>query len=151
MTVGTGTRSRKGRTLITALLGSIIAIPAVAQQATIQGEIRDPSGAAIPAAEVKATNVSEQTTVIGRTNEAGFFSISGLVPGLYRVDVQASGFVSVQQTGLNLEVDQVARVDFSLKLGALSDRIEVSAASTPLNTDTSVVGQVVDNRTVVEH
>jgi hypothetical protein len=85
MSVGAGTRSRvelrNGRALITALLGLIMAIPGTAQQATIQGEIRDPTLAAIPAAEVTATNVNEQTTVTGRTNEAGFFSISGLVPG----------------------------------------------------------------------
>jgi hypothetical protein len=153
VTGSSGVEWRSGWARVAVLLPVLIAtlaVPGIAQQATIQGEVRDPSGAAIPSAEVKATNVGEQTMVAARTNEAGFFSISGLVPGLYRVDVEAPGFTSIQQNGLNLEVDQVARVDFSLKLGAVTDKIDVSASPTPLNTDTSVVGQVIDNRTVVE-
>ena len=80
------------------VLISALAVPGIAQQATIQGEVRDPSGAAIPSADVKATNVGEQTVVTAHTNEAGFFSISGLVPGLYRVDVEATGFAATSKT-----------------------------------------------------
>jgi hypothetical protein len=127
-----------------------LAVGAYAQQATIQGVVHDPTGAAIPAATVTATNFRTQAAVSAQTNEAGFYSLPGLVPGPYTVDVQAQGFAAVQQTNLNLEVDQVARVDFALHLGVVSQKIEIAASPSALNTDTSVVSQTVDNRTVVE-
>jgi hypothetical protein len=132
------------------LLLLVLTLPGWAQQATIQGVVQDPSGAVIPTANVAATNLQTQTHVSTQTNESGFYSLIGLVPGLYRVDVDVTGFTPGRQTNLKLDVNQVARVDFTLKVGTMTEAVEVSAAPSALNTDSSVVGQLVDNRSVVE-
>ncbi|HLH30142.1 MAG TPA: carboxypeptidase-like regulatory domain-containing protein, partial [Terriglobia bacterium] len=121
-----------------------------AQQATVQGEVRDDSNAVVPGATITVENTKAGTIFKAATNESGFYSIPGLVPGTYSVTARATGFAVAENNSLTLDVGEVARVDFALKPGAVSESVNVTATATALNTDTSVVGQVITNRTTVE-
>jgi hypothetical protein len=121
-----------------------------AQQATVQGVVSDASGALIPAAKISVRNVNTGTTQSVETNTQGFFSIPFLVPGVYEVSAAAQGFSPQTRTGLQLDVNMTARVDFTLAVGAVTETVEVSSSAALLNTETTTVGQVIDNRRIVE-
>lgn len=122
----------------------------MAQQGTIQGVVTDASGAVVPNAKVTVTNPGTSVTQAVETNESGFYSIPFLVPGKYNVRADASGFASRELQNLVLDVGATARADFQLGVGAVAESVEVSAAAAILNTETTTVGQVIDNRRVVE-
>ncbi len=136
--------------LLFIFLISLFAPVLLAQLGTIQGEVRDPSNAVMPKVQVRVTNTNTGVALETVTNDVGFYSAGGLIPGAYSVQAQATGFGTAVVNSLTLEVNQTARVDFSLKPGALSQSVDVAAAATALNTDNSVVGQVISNRTVVD-
>lgn len=121
-----------------------------AQLATVEGEIHDPSNAVVPGAQVKVTNARTGVSTTSLSNATGFYSIQGLIPGTYSVEARVQGFETAVQQNLTLDVNQIARIDFTLKTGAISQTVDVSAAATPLTTDSSSVGQVISNKTVVE-
>ncbi|MBI3681102.1 MAG: carboxypeptidase regulatory-like domain-containing protein [Acidobacteria bacterium] len=114
--------------------------------ATLAGTVTDQSGAVIPAAEVTATNLGTNFTATGMTDQQGRYVIPSLTPGAYSVAVQATGFKQSVRTGIRLEVDQRLRVDFGLELGAVSEKVEVSAAAATVQAETSSLGSVVNNR-----
>lgn len=120
------------------------------QLATIQGEVRDPSSAAVPAAAITVTNVSTGVSQVSSTNQTGFYSVPGLIPGIYSIQAKAPGFAIALQQNLRLDVNQIARVDFALKTGAVSETVTVYSTVTPLTTDSSTVGQLISNKTMVE-
>ncbi len=133
-----------------AVLLPLAAICCFAQLATIQGEVRDPSNAVVPGAVIAVKNSQTGVSNKSKTNDTGFFSVPGLIPGTYSVEVTAAGFDTAIQQNLTLDVNQIARVDFALKAGMVSQTVEVTGSATPLNTDTSTVGQIINNKTVVE-
>lgn len=118
---------------------------ATAQQATanITGVVKDPSGAAIPNAQVGLTNVN--TGVVRKTtsNGDGVYAFPSVVPGSYSMQVSASGFTAVAQPPVTLQVGQTATFDFQLKVGTATSTITVNAAAPTLETSTSEVGTVV--------
>src|SRR5262245_54447621 len=135
-------------TLITlALLGSAAAY---AQAATITGRVTDPSGAVVPQATVTAKSADTGVSSVTETTSEGYYTLSTLQPGRYELTVAKQGFVPVRQTGLELTVQQVARLDISLKLGAVAETIEVAAQTPLLESESSTVGQVIGNRQVTE-
>ena len=128
----------------------ICCVPVHAQQATARllGTILDPSGGAIGNATVNVTNVatSQQKTV--QTNGSGEYSIPLLPIGEYTMRVEAPGFQAKSLKGIVLQVNQDARVDVSLALGSTSDTVTVQAEAPLLVTDTSSVGQVIENKAI---
>jgi hypothetical protein len=83
------------------------------------------------------------------SNEAGLYSFPGLVPGNYSVKVEAKGFRPAART-LELQVQQTARVDFTLQVGQVSESIDVSAQAALLTTEDATVGTVIENRRIIE-
>ncbi|HKE03239.1 MAG TPA: TonB-dependent receptor [Blastocatellia bacterium] len=133
------------------LSGALMAFAATAlgQTAQVTGRISDQSGAVVPGAQVTVTN---QKTGIGRdsvSNGEGYFTIPLLPPGEYRIAVKKDGFKPVVRPDVALNVEQVARLDFTLETGAVSDTVTITGDAPIMNTETSSVGQVVDNKTVV--
>ena len=124
--------------------------PLLAQQGTVQGVVMDASGAAVPEAKITVRNVNTGVTQTVETNKEGFYSIPFLVPGPYEVAANATGFSTQTRRGLQLDVNMTARVDFTVAIGTVAEAVEVSASAAILNTETSVVGQVIDNRRIVE-
>lgn len=135
---------------IACLFAWALATPASAQEssARLLGTITDPTGAVIPGANITAHNVAtglERKTI---SNATGEYLIPGLPIGEYTVTADSSGFKTSTITGLTLEVNQDARVDIRMAVGGAAESIEVQAVSPLLVTDSSSVGQVVENTAI---
>src|SRR5260370_4872217 len=117
---------------------------------SISGEVKDQSGAVAPNAAVTVTNSETNVTRSTITNAAGIYSFPDLTPGIYQVKVTAAGFATVVKSNIELQVQQTARVDFSLSLGQASQTIEVSASGAMLNTDNATVGTVIEEKRISE-
>jgi hypothetical protein len=115
----------------------------------ITGEVKDPSGAVIPGAPVTATNTSTNAMRQTFTNEAGIYSFPALLPGPYSVKVELPGFQTVARA-LELQVQQTARVDFTLAIGQNTETIQVSEFGQLLTTESATVGTVISEKTIVD-
>jgi hypothetical protein len=96
---------------------------------TILGTVTDSSGGVVPNATVKITNIDEGTSRTLMTDKTGNYAAVDSKPGHYTVEVSNAGFETSLMTGLELVARQTLRVDASLKVGAVAQRIEVNAAS----------------------
>lgn len=126
--------------------GALLATPRIAltQEITgaITGAVTDPSGAAVPNASVTATNVQMGTTWPTQTNSAGVYNLPRLPIGQYTVKVEAKGFKTLVHPAFQLQMNQIARIDVKLTVGAVTQTISVTAAPPLLQTDTMQVGLV---------
>ncbi len=143
------------KTLYTIMLGAagmlaLTGIAAFAQTATVNGVVTDSSQAVISGATVSITNLDTGLRRDARTNETGNYTFTLLPVGRYGMQAASSGFTTQSVPELKLDVDQVARLDFVLKPGALTETVEVSASAALLDSDTSTVGQVISNKSIVE-
>lgn len=116
---------------------------------TVSGKITDPTGSSVPAAQVSASNEDTGLRRVTTSNEEGGYVLPLLPPGRYRIAVQKEGFKPVTRSGIVLQVDQVARIDFVLDLGTVAETVEVTASAPLLDQETSSLGQVVDNRKIL--
>src|SRR5215471_18748377 len=116
----------------------------------ITGEVTDPSGAITPGASVTATNMATNIARVTRTNEAGIYSFPALVPGTYQVKVESPGFQSAVRNNIELQVQQTARVDFTLVVGQAAQTVEVSGTSLLLATESATVGTVIEQKSIVD-
>ena len=112
---------------------------------SITGTVIDSSGAGIAGAKVTATNTATNTTRNSETNGAGSYTIPFLVPGVYNVQAEASGFKLANHTGIVLQVEATARIDFTMELGEINQTVEVNATAALLTTEGSGVGTVVES------
>ena len=122
--------------------------PAAAQllQGSLEGNVLDSSGAAVPGASVTMTNEQTGLTRTGESNEAGSYTFPTTPSGLYTVRVTLEGFQTAVRTGIQVSPNTVTRADFTLQVGAVTETIEVSAAAATLQTDRAEVRQEVDER-----
>ncbi len=127
----------------------LAAIPAFAQTGQITGRIVDPGGAIVPGVRVTVTETATDVSRTVETNSDGYFTAPSLLPGVYSVSVEHTGFKPVVRPGLQLEVDQTLRVDFTLEVGAVSEKIVVQGQAPLLETETPSVGQVVESKQIV--
>ncbi len=124
--------------------------PLLAQSAQVTGRVADPTGAVIPLAEVAVTNVDSGGRRTASTNEQGYYTVPFLQPGNYRVSIRKEGFKPSTRNGIRLQVEQVARLDFTMEIGSVTDSIEVTGAAPPIESETSALGQIVNNKSIVE-
>ena len=114
--------------------------------ATITGKVTDPSGAAIPGATVTAKDLQRGTAWPTVTNSEGFYNLPRVPVGTYEIRVELAGFKTAVHPAVVLELNQTARVDFEMKLGEVSETVEVTSAPPLLNTDTMQVGTIIDSK-----
>ncbi len=117
---------------------------------SIQGVVKDSSDAVIASAKVTANHLDTGLRREAVTNEAGIYLFPTLPVGRYKISVSLSGFSTAEVPELKLDVGQSARIDFTLKPGSLTESVTVSAAAALLDSETSTVGQVIDNKRIVE-
>src|SRR6266404_300089 len=117
---------------------------------SITGEVTDQSGAVAPNATVTATNSKTNVARSTATNASGIYSFPDLTPGTYEVKVSAPGFATIVKTNIELQVQQTARVDFSLSVGQAAQTVEVSASANSLNTENATVGTLIEERRISE-
>jgi Carboxypeptidase regulatory-like domain len=123
-------------------------LPLCAQTAQITGEVRDPSGAVVPKANVRAINKATLVERHTKTNESGFYAFPFLDPGKYQIAVEAAGFATTVSEDLTITVDQVLVFNLQLKLGEAQEKITVKANSQVIDSTDAQVSMVVDDRQV---
>ena len=133
---------------VTLLVASLPVANAQRITAALAGTVRDSSAAVIPNAVVSVTNTGTQVTTKTHTDGTGQFVVSNLPPGPYSVTVDAPGFKRLVRSGLVLDVDQNAQVDFVLKIGSISETVQVNSAEPLLETQSSDIGQVIRNQSI---
>ncbi len=126
----------------------LLATPAFGQNSTIQGQITDPQGAAVPGAKVTVIDIATGVTISVNSNQTGLYAVPDLLAGKYNVQVSSSGFGPAARNNVELDVAQTVQLDFALQLGHLAQTITVTEAGEVLNTQTTTVGQVVSNNQV---
>ncbi len=117
---------------------------------TIAGTVTDASGGAITDAQVTITNQASGEKRVQPTTAEGFYNFVNLVPGTFRVEVEKTGFKRAAHPDVIVEVDQTARIDFTMQVGEVSQTIEVTGETPLLQAETSSLGQVVEGRKVAE-
>lgn len=136
------------------LLVSFIALGsnARAQEVTaaITGRVTDPTGSAIVGAKVTATDTQRGTQWPTVTNSDGAYNLPRVPTGTYDVKVENAGFQTAQQSNVTLVLNQVARLDFQLQVGNVSQSVEVTGAAPLLQTESTQLGQIIDSRTNTE-
>ena len=137
--------------LSTAALTLTVASSALAQTITgsVNGNVTDASGAVVPNATVTATNVATNVATKTTTNNAGDYNIRFLQIGQYTVTIEGSGFGTQKLGPITLGVDQAAKVDARLTVGASAQTVQVSGTLQPiLNTDNSTVKSEFSSTTI---
>ena len=131
-------------------LSLLIISTAFCQTASVTGRVTDPTGAVVPQASVavQATESGVSTTV--QTNDQGYYNFPSLLPGIYNLTVNKTGFKPLRETQLKLTVQQAARIDLVLEVGAVTETVDVNAQAVLLDSESSTVGQVVGNKQVAE-
>ena len=117
---------------------------------TFTGEVKDSTGAAIAGVTVTVRNTETNGIRNVVTNDSGIYSIPALVPGLYDVKAERQGFKVANRSGVELQVQQTARVDFTLEVGQVSESIEVSGAANLLTTENATVGTVIERKRITD-
>jgi outer membrane receptor protein involved in Fe transport len=132
------------------ILATLASPPAVRAQATatINGTVRDSSGAVVSGATVllhsKGTNLDRSVT----TNSAGIYVIPQIQPGDYSVKVSQSGFRTEIKSNITLDVNQTATLDLTLTPGSIQETVQVEAAAATLETSTAELGEAVVQKEV---
>jgi hypothetical protein len=146
-----GFASRILGSLLLALLFALWAAPGLFAQAdtgSIQGTIKDESGAVIPSAKVTLTNEGTSLAITMTAGGDGSYKFSPVKIGTYAVSAEAPGFARAVQSHVTLDIQQQIVVDLTLNPGAVTQTVEVTAAPPVLQTQNASVGQVVGSREV---
>jgi carboxypeptidase family protein len=116
--------------------------------AAITGTVVDSAGASLNGAAVTVTDVDRGTVYDTKTSDSGRFNLSQVPIGTYDVKVEASGFETIIQSHLTLVLNQTARLDFKMKVGAVTNTVQVTSETPQLQSDTTQVSTLMNSRAV---
>lgn len=117
---------------------------------SITGTITDETDSLIPSAEVILTNQATGLRFQARSNEQSSFTFMNLDPGLYTLEARMDGFSPTRITNIVVNVAQSARVDVRLKVGAVSEHIEVTASVGVIETERPTISSVVNHKQITQ-
>ena len=126
-------RLRKG--IICLAVGLVVAgyaartVSAQVLYGSIVGTLTDETGAVVPGAVVTVKNTSTGLSREATTDETGHYAIQNLLEGAYDLSVSASGFKPYTQTGVEVSINSVTRVDIKVQVGAITDQVTVEGSS----------------------
>ncbi|MBI3698560.1 MAG: TonB-dependent receptor, partial [Acidobacteria bacterium] len=118
--------------------------------AEITGTVSDPTNAVVAGATVAITNLGTNLQRVLATNSAGVYDAPSLAPGVYSIRVTMTGFKAEVRNNIEVQVNQVARLNFTLEVGNVSETVEVEAAAPTLETETTTIGTVIENKRIQE-
>ena len=121
----------------------------LASSSSFSGSVSDSSGARVANANVTLSSAEKGITRTFKTDAEGSFSFSLLPAATYTLTVQATGFKTLKQEGITLEVGQSARQSVALTIGS-TEQIEVTAVAPLLQTDNANVGDEIGTKQVAE-
>ena len=139
--------------IISSILLALTSVGAWAQATTtsnIAGNVQDATGAAVPGAQVKATHTDTGLVREVASGADGAFLLPNLPIGPYTLQVTKEGFSTYEQSGIVLQVNSNPTINVPLKVGAVSERVQVEASAALVETQSTAVGSVVDNQRVVD-
>jgi hypothetical protein len=127
-------------------------LPCFAQVDTgaIAGVVSDGTAAVMPGVHVQISQIETNTITDLRTNEAGFYSAPSLRPGRYEISVSKEGFHPQKSQPFDLRVQDHAEVNFQLEVGATTSEVTVTATASLLESETSSLGQVVEEKNITD-
>ena len=147
-------RLLRGCLLSLGLMGMVLLATgsARAQQAAgaITGTVTDASGAAVAGASITARDVERETTWTTQTDGSGVYDFPQIPAGRIEIKVVATGFDTQVREAFQLLVNQVARIDLQLKVGQVSQTVEVSGTPPLLKTDSTEVNMVIDEKAAID-
>ena len=117
---------------------------------TVTVSVQDSAGAVVPGASISVTNRDTGLARTGTSNERGEFGIPFLPAGEYTLSVSAAGFKRTTIARVPLQVDQTAIVPVTLEIGEVREIVEVSALTPLLDAETSSLGQVIENKKILD-
>lgn len=132
------------------LISALLPLSAQDPRGTILGRVVDGTGAVVPNAEVRATNDSTGVAVSGKTNNSGNYVLPYLITGNYTITCELTGFKKFLRQGVQVRINDSVEVDIDLQVGATSETIEVKDTTPLLSTAEASLGQVIDERRVLE-
>jgi hypothetical protein len=121
-----------------------------ASTAQINGRVTDATGAAVPGAEVKVTQTATGAVRTATSNTEGNYVLPSLPVGPYMIEVTKEGFSKFVQSGVVLTVDSNPTIDIAMKVGSITEQVQVTAEGVQIETQSNNIGQVVDNKRVAE-
>src|ERR1700688_2182051 len=147
------TRERIGASFLTwGLVGLtlLFSAPARAQVtgATLSATVTDASGGIVPQAQISIKNVATAVTTTSTSDAAGFYSAPNLLPGSYEMSASAPGFSTEVRSGLTLTVGAQQVLNFTLRVGQLTEKVEVTGEASAVELVSSSISEVVNSTTV---
>ena len=134
---------------VAALLLSALLLTAQSTSGSqIAGVVQDASGAIVVGAEVRAIQTETGATRSTQTGSDGNYVLPGLAVGPYRLQVAKEGFSAYVQSGIVLQVNSNPVINVTLKTGAVSDQVQVTADATMVETRDTSIGQVIDQKRI---
>lgn len=118
--------------------------------AALSGRVADSQGLAIAGAHVQALNVETNVGYPTETDQAGLYSLPTLPPGSYQLTVDAAGFEREVRPGVTLHVADLIAINFSLKVGSVSQTVEVKGGTPIIDTTTTNLGSLVNDQEVTD-
>src|ERR1700722_4752315 len=128
------------------LIALVTSQPSHGQQvmAAITGKVVDSSGAPVPEVKITATDTERGSIWTTTTNADGIYDLPQVPIGTYNVKVEHTGFQGAQQSNITLVLNQVARLDFQLRVGDVATSVNVTETTPLLQTDSTQVSTVMD-------
>ncbi len=123
---------------------------AQSELATLTGTVTDSTGGVLSKVEITIVNEGTNLSAVSQTNENGRYFVTSLRPGVYTVTASLAGFKKYVDSGVILQVNQTARLDITMTVGAVTEEVTVSAAAPLLESETSNRGAVIDQQKIVE-
>jgi hypothetical protein len=130
---------------------AVVAVSALAlsAQTRITGTVTDDSGAVVIGATVTARNVATGIVTTAESSATGVYTIPFLNPGQYEILCEMSGFKKFQRSGVVLETGTVSTIDIKLQLGQITETVSVEASAPLLESESSSVGQLIENKFIL--
>jgi Carboxypeptidase regulatory-like domain/TonB-dependent Receptor Plug Domain len=144
-----GTKQLFTLCLVLLLLIGSSSVMAQETTATINGQVIDPSGAVVSGADITLTNLKTREARTTKTGDDGYYSLTFITPGIYDFSVKTQGFKEFLNRSIELLVNDRKTINVQLEAGAISEMVSVTAEA-PIVQSTPTVGDVVENRKIVE-
>jgi hypothetical protein len=135
------------------VLGSILLygtqrLPAQVDTGSIAGTVTDPSGAAVPHADVSAVEAGSGTRYTTLSSSSGYYTFASVRPGSYTIIAKAPGFAAAKVTGVTVSISTRAPQNLSLPLASAAESVQVNADALHVETESSDIGTVISSREV---
>lgn len=124
-------------------------LPLAAQTSSLQGAIKDPSGALVPGAVITITNIETSASRQELSDDSGNYGFLQVLPGPYKVEVQLPGFTT-KVSQVVLQVGEPLTLNLELAVGQASDVVSVTAETTTINTQNAAVGNPFTEKQIIE-